>query len=89
MKTLSSREILLPCYPLECLTRRLDAVEQISAIGREQPHDLVLPGRRRHSRTARVEVDNLSDFKFVLPYAICWQVPVLPTPLVLSQYLGI
>jgi|SwirhisoilCB2_FD_contig_81_4007925_length_444_multi_2_in_0_out_0_1 hypothetical protein len=89
MKILSSREILLPYYPLECLTRRLDAVEQISAIGREQPHDLVLPRRRRHSRTPRVEVDNLSDFEFVLPYSICWQVPVLPTPLELSQSLGI
>jgi len=71
MKILSSREILLPYYPFECLTRRLDAVEQISAIGREQPHDLVLPRRRRHARTSRVEVDNLPDFEFVLPYSIC------------------
>ena len=71
MMTLSAREILLPCYPLECLTRRLDAVQQVTTVGWEKSHDLVLPRRRRHTRTSGVEVDNLPDFEFVLPSSIC------------------
>jgi hypothetical protein len=71
MMNLSAREILLPCYPLECLTRRLDAVQQVAAVRWEKSHDLVLPRRRRHARTSGVEVDNLPDFEFVLPYSIC------------------
>jgi hypothetical protein len=71
MLTLSAREILLPCHPLECLTRRLDAVQQVTTVRWEKSHDLVLPGRRRHACTSRVEVDNLPDFEFVLPYSIC------------------
>jgi hypothetical protein len=71
MMNLSAREILLPCYPLECLTRRLDAVQQVTTVGWEKSHDLVLPRRRRHAGTSRVEVDNLPDFEFVLPSSIC------------------
>jgi hypothetical protein len=66
MKALSCCEILLSRYPLECLTRRLDAVQQVTAVWWEKPHNLVLPGRRRHADTSRVEVDNLPDFEFVL-----------------------
>ena len=81
---------MLPCYPLECLTRRLDAVQQVTAVRWEKSHDLVLPGRRRHTVASRVEVNNLAGFEFVLPYSI-WcrmQLLVLPTPISLSPCLS-
>ena len=87
MKPLSSREILLSRDPFKCLTRRLDAVEQVTAVRWEKPHDLVLPGRRRHADTSRVEIDNLPDFEFVLSYSICLQLPVLPTRIWLTRRL--
>jgi hypothetical protein len=68
--TLFSDEILFLRYAFERFSRRLDAVERITAFRWEKSHDLVLPRRGRHAGTSGVVVNNLPDFEFVLPCSV-------------------
>ncbi len=60
------RQLALLGDPLECLSSRLDAVEQIAAFEGQELQDFVFPGRCRQTPAAGREIHRLSDFIFVL-----------------------
>jgi hypothetical protein len=60
------RKVALLGYALEGFSRGFDAIQEIAAFWGQQAHDLVFPWRGWHSRTDRIEIDQLAQFEFVV-----------------------